>query len=454
MLQALSRFPRSIFASFSPSTMPLMSRRNFRIELSTACLFPFALACVEKGVIGPIAQKSFAAGGLAIATIAAAPAMANITSFFWTRLLRGRERVRVANILQLCVIACVAGIALAPVNALGVAWIVVCVLAARSFMAGIITARSDLWRANYPRNARARATGKFTILTALIIVGAAMLIGTAMELAGDRAMWVFRPMYLAAAVIGIAGAVVFSRLRWRGRAAVMAEERRLPDPGDTDPSTPRGMLKVLRQDVFYRRFMFAQFVLGMANLASEAPFIMALQREMELGYVNSIALAQAAPFVMPVLTIPLWARLLDRVHIVRFRAWHSWFFVGANLLTAIGFLMENLAVLYAARILLGVAYGGGALAWNLGHHDFAPKHLASIYMGIHVTLTGVRGAIAPFLGAAIYADWSLFGGRIAWKGLGPWAFLIFAAGSAIGALLFLRLQKSIEASGKGSPPKD
>ena len=42
------------------------------------------------------------------------------------------------------------------------------------------------------------------------------------------------------------------------------------------------------------------------------------------------------------------------------------------------------------------------LGWNLGHLDFASPARAAQYMGTHVTLTGMRGLIAPLLGVWLY----------------------------------------------------
>jgi hypothetical protein len=92
-------------------------------------------------------------------------------------------------------------------------------------------------------------------------------------------------------------------------------------------------------------------------------------------------------------------------------------------------------LLYVSAVIQGLAFGGGVLAWNLGHLDFAPAHRASEYMGVHVTLTGLRGLIAPFLAVGI------------WKGLeylspgaGAWTFAFCAGLSALGGLGFLRLR--------------
>ena len=74
----------------------------------------------------------------------------------------------------------------------------------------------------------------------------------------------------------------------------------------------------------------------------------------------------------------------------------------------------------------GIVNGGGSLAWQLGHNDFAPRDQLAAYMGIHVTLTGVRGAFAPFLGMALYLGWSQGTVLPEVQGLGPYLFIVSA----------------------------
>jgi hypothetical protein len=70
-----------------------------------------------------------------------------------------------------------------------------------------------------------------------------------------------------------------------------------------------------------------------------------------------------------------------------------------------GMYFPAAVLLFALRgIANGLGSGGGALAWNLGHLDFARPEEAEIYMGIHVSLTGLRGLIAPLIGMWLYAS--------------------------------------------------
>ena len=52
-------------------------------------------------------------------------------------------------------------------------------------------------------------------------------------------------------------------------------------------------------------------------------------------------------------------------------------------------------MLYAASVLRGASMAGLNVVWNLGPMHLAPRGKVSDYMGVHVTLVGVRGLIGP-----------------------------------------------------------
>ncbi|MDX2115164.1 MAG: hypothetical protein SFZ24_06010 [Planctomycetota bacterium] len=436
-----------------PRDISATSRRNFRFELGSVGLMAAGLACVDVNVLGVLAKKAFAAGPWTVTLIAASDAIANITSLFWTRLLHGTDRVRSANVLQFCTIACVVGIALTPFTWWGGWMLAGLAILARVFFTGIINARTDLWRANYPREARARVIARFTIVGTFVIATTGLLIALSMDFKPGvlRALGfenpeghAFRLVYLLAAVVAAGGALLFARVRWRGRRVQMALERGARTEDGLHAASARAMLRVLREDREYRRFMAAQFVLGAPNLAAAPVFILALDR-FTLDYTQSITLTRVIPILVPVAVTPLWGRLLDRMHIVRFRAYHSWVFVVANAMMAGGFLLMSLPLLYASRIVLGVAFAGGLLAWELGHHDFAKRETAAVYMGVHVTLTGIRGVFAPFLGTLLFGgaslEWAGAGEGARLPGMGAWLFVLLAAVSAVGGWMFVRLYR-------------
>ena len=75
--------------------------------------------------------------------------------------------------------------------------------------------------------------------------------------------------------------------------------------------------------------------------------------------------------------------------------------------------------------------GGSKIAWSLWVTKLAPSGMEARYMGAHVALTGLRGALAPFLG---YLSLSILGySGVAW---------VSAALVSLSTLLFLGLIKN------------
>jgi hypothetical protein len=181
----------------------------------------------------------------------------------------------------------------------------------------------------------------------------------------------------------------------------------------------------------------------------EAPLIYLVSHQLQASYTTSIAIILAIPLGFSLLTLPLWAAYLDRVHISEFRGRHSWVWVLAQAVTWYGAFRGSLLWIGLGRVLLGMGRGGGALAWQLGHNDFARPENVGLYMGVHVTLTGVRGAFAPFLGMLLYLGWASFdllglGLRLpGFEGLGGHLIGLACLVGAVGALGYWQLARQV-----------
>ncbi|MEM7623898.1 MAG: MFS transporter, partial [Planctomycetota bacterium] len=333
----------------------------------------------------------------AVAAVTAAPAAANIVSFLFVRLAHGRHKVRAVNALQVGMALVAACIAFAPKSLLGLGMAVACGVLARMCYAGIVTLRSAIWRANYPRHTRARLTGKIAAIQTLITAGVGVAIGQLLQL--DEA-WL-RIVIPTSAAFSLIGVVLWSRLRVRGHAALLKAERGA-EGADRPSFNPAQMVSILIKDPRYALFMLAQFIMGTGNMMTFAVIVIITQERFDLGYRDAMLVTQVLPYIMIPLLVGPWSMLLDRWHIVQYRAVHSWVFVVMALVFAAAVHLETAALLYVAAILRGIGFSGGALAWNLGHNDFATDKNAPQYMAVHVTLTGVRGLVAPFLGVALY----------------------------------------------------
>ncbi len=414
--------------------LPPPAQRAFRYEQLTELTLPVAFTLLEGGIVGVIAAKIYQVSPFVLAVITAAPMFGNLSSYFWSRLANARTKVRFANAVQIATIACVLAIAMAPVNEVGAALLVLGMIVSRLLITGIITVRSVVWSLNYDRTVRARTTGRLQILTSLVTVIISSLVGPLLDQNPESFRWV----YVSGAVFGALGVYFFSRVNVIGEARHRVLERR--NRQEVAPEEKVGFMEILRRDKHYARYQLYQFTAGAANMIIEAPLVYLITRELEAGYTQSIAMTMVIPFAVSMVTLPIWASYLDRVHVAEFRARQSVLWIISQALLWFGALSGSLWWIGVSRFVLGIARGGGALAWQLGHNDFADQKALSAYMGIHVTLTGVRGAIMPFLGMVLYI------GFLDIDGIGAHLFAIAALLSVVSWWGFRRLHKDMQAS--------
>jgi hypothetical protein len=453
----LFEFPKP----FHPSSQPLMARQSYSHELVTASTFPMAVAMLEAGVIGVLAKKTFHVSELELATIMAAPIFANLTSFMWAMLARGRRKVPIISALQASVLLLLVVISFLPTVKPGPVMLVAVVVLTRCALAGVVTLRSTVWRQNYPATCRAQITGHFTVMVSLIIAIGPLIGFYVQDISPDSFRWLYRVV----AVIAAVGVISFSRIRLRGEKQLLAFERQPTakpqphgEPGrvyafepDAEPRQPHTVWTILREDHNYRWYMVWQFVGGMANLIGNFALIrliIQLTDGMKYEYATSILITTTIPMAVAMVTVSYWARYLDRVHIARFRTRQALFWIGAQFGTWLASLTGMVGLYALPRVIDGASRGGGMLAWNLGHNDFADRRMVPLYMGIHVTLTGVRGFLAPYLAMILLYCWTsdaVPGLTLpAFSGMGVHVFLVTAVLALISQLGFMRLRTVVE----------
>lgn len=469
---------------FAPTAQSAFVRRAYTRELTGELSFTFSLAMLQAGVISVIGTLLFDVGPMGVATIAAAPMFANATSTLWAKLANGRPKAVIVATLQALMLVMVAAIALLPTRPSNAVLFVSFYVVARCLIAGVLTVRTVIWRANYPRHSRSRITGRLLLMNTVMLALLPLIAGKLFDAEQGFDPRLFKGVYLGAALIGIIGVVAYAGLRVRRERALRKEERN-PTIGNTDspntsadgPVKHTSALQILLTDHHFRSYMVWQFFAGVATMAGNTVMLAFITQQLDalpddwtlgpsalgLGrFLVGFVLTEAAVQLFVALSIPFWAHYLDKVHVTRFRTRHglTWIFTQATAFVAVFAAAQGTALSWVLLLILiprigqGILFGGGRLAWQLGHHDFADRHLAATYMGIHQTLTGVRGFIAPFLGVIFYAGWkgsdNLLGTGItlpAWAGIDYWVFTITLACALIGWLGFVNLDKKVGGDG-------
>jgi hypothetical protein len=411
----------------------------YRRELAPWALSGFSLGMVEGATAAVLVKKGFSdlapreLLNLAVAFVSGAPALSNMTSFVWANLAHGRERIRLLVVLMAAFAVLVGAIGLWPRAGSGLAVTVLSVIAARVIWAGVLTARSAVWSANYPRQVLARITGRIVTATALGMACAAALAGIVLQTRPELA----RALYGLAGLFGLIAAWLYRRTRVR--QAFRLRQAEGAQGAMDEVFSFRVMRQILREDPSYRRFLTCLAFYGAGNLMIAAQLVVILSDQMHLSPALQVALLTIVPLLcVPVFT-PLWARLFDAGHVIEFRARQCWVLIGAMCVVTAAVFSGVLTLLWMAALLFGIATAGANLGWNLGHNDFASLGKVQQYMGVNVTLTGMRGLVAPPLGVLAYSALE----RIA-PGTGRYALALPIAMTLIGAIGFNRMKQNRE----------
>ena len=411
----------------------------FRREILPWGLLGLTLGLVEGATAAILVKQHFAAAAtafgvnIAVALVSGAPAFSNVLSFVWANLAHGRARVQLMVALMAAFALLVGCVALASKAAAGLWLTVVAVIAARVVWAGILTVRAAIWTANYPRNVLARITGRIVIVNALTVATSAALVGWALEARFLDARW----LYGGGALAGLAGAWLYRAMRVRREFQLLAAEAAHGARGE--PFSLAMVTRILREDPAYREYMLWMGVFGAGSLMLTAQLVLIFADELHLTSALQIGLLAVVPLITQPLFLPAWARLFDGAHVVRYRSRQGWALVLATVVFTLGVFTRSAALLWAGAVLLGAAQAGANLGWNLGHNDFASLGRAQHYMGVHVTLTGLRGGLAPPLGVLAYMaleHWH--------AGFGQYALVLPVALTALGALGFNRMRAAQE----------
>ncbi len=154
---------------------------------------------------------------------------------------------------------------------------------------------------------------------------------------------------------------------------------------------------LLREDRLFASMLLAWMIMGMGIIMTLPLRIEYLGGDSALNLTNEqIALVTVVAFsIARILSSRLWGELFDRARFLSYRIVLNLLLISATL---VYFHSESFIGVSIGATLAGVGVGGSKIAWSLWVTKLAPRGMEARYMGTHVALTGLRGALAPFLG--------------------------------------------------------
>jgi MFS family permease len=238
---------------------------------------------------------------------------------------------------------------------------------------------AQVMRTVYPEDARARIMALVRVGMGLAWIAASLLGGPLMQVVPFQ--WVFA----AAGVFGIAGPLVFRRIRLAGPVEA------------AEPVALAGIRATLRENVAFRRFLIAFFTFGFGAWLI-GPAIPILLVDVLRATNFQVGLLGALTAATSVIAYYQWGIMIDRRRPAG--ALVLAFLVGTatSLIYLVAF--STWAVMFAG-ITDGFASAGIELGWLTAVLQFAPAGQVAHYVAIFNTLLGVRATIAPLLAGVL-----------------------------------------------------
>ncbi|MFQ5489374.1 MAG: hypothetical protein ACE5GE_01525 [Phycisphaerae bacterium] len=450
---------------FLTRTIPYMARSAYLAEARHLLTWSALIGLAEGNVSAVVMAKTFDGSDWLIGIAASTPLFAKLLSLVWGMISVGRPKLPILGMLCAAGVVTMCSVALTPRTPIG-AWLFLVQMAAtQMLLAGVVTVRTALWRANYARAHRGQITARLQLIRAVVSIGAMV----AAAVVFDRDPNAYLYVYPIAAGLGLVAVVSLSGMRVRGEKSQMRQTQNsdqcdlaegLVEPFSVTALLSPGhvvgqMVRVLRGDARFARYCKALMFIGSGNLLVIPVMATIVSRDLDLGYLWSFALLEGIPKAVMIGALFIWAPYFDRVGVVRFRVitsacWLAHLVLGTAGTLAVlnapqggSALMIGAICLYSlSRVAVGFAMGGGALAWHLGHLHFARPEDAEVYMGVHVTLTGLRGLVMPMVGIWLWAR----AGVVAW--------LLAAGLSVIGLRIYMAMNRDETARGRYNPKTD
>ncbi|MCB1218528.1 MFS transporter [bacterium] len=257
-----------------------------------------------------------------------------------------------------------------------------------------------MWQANVSPASRNRLWGLTVTLSTIVSMACAAGSGYILDLNQNNFKWLFA----VSGLIGMLGTLILAQSPLRGKYKLAADLPR-PDFRKLLIEPIHGFVALLKRDRPFLHFESAFFLYGSALMLMFPVMPFYLKDVIGMSYAE-IGIAQG-PLAMAgvIMLSPVWGKFMDgrgpaALCSVIFAILSI--FPLSLMLGLHGFEHGSLIlIVYCAYLVFGIGMSGINVAWSLAPVTFARGADASPYSGAHVTITGIRGAIAPMLGAVM-----------------------------------------------------
>ncbi|HUV05113.1 MAG TPA: MFS transporter [Armatimonadota bacterium] len=365
----------------------------------TGAIFPF---------IGFIARDSLHASVALIGLMTAAPFIGNVFALFYANAMEGKAKMPYVVWSQVIARALFLLILFAK-TPLSFALIVTAVQVIAS-AAG--PAYAAILKEIYPDDYRGRIMAYIRVGLAFVTLVSTLLVGRLLKHVG------FNYIFAVAGLFGVAAALAFGTIK---TAPV--------DPEGLDQKVStlrflRNTFAIFKEDREYAWFALSIFTYGFGSLIA-APLYPVFQVDRLHISAIQVAMLSNTSTAIWMLAYLYWGRYIDMRSPLKATVVNV---LLASLVPLNYFLARDVWMLLPAAVISGVTMGGVELSYFNSILHFAKPGRESHYQALHSFSLGIRGAIAPFCGAAIASLFRSGGIDVRYVFLVAMALMLLGAG--------------------------
>lgn len=241
----------------------------------------------------------------------------------------------------------------------------------------------------------------------------------------DNDQFSFTYIFPVLGVLGFFSIVLFSWIEYTPKLLPQFEQGFI----QAVLSSFKKMVHILKTNKSYLDFQVAYMFYGFSFMSTKSVINIFYDEALSLNY-SSVAFYQNAYNVLAIIMLPFFGRLIGKIDprkftVIPFISMAGYIaFTGMSEIIPWHVSLWNIEIyfmLIIATIFFGFFNATMILSWNIGSSYFGSNEQAGDYQSIHLFATGLRGALAPIIGIALY-EWFGF----SWT-FGVAVFMLFVA---------------------------
>lgn len=287
----------------------------------------------------------------------------------------------------------------------------------------LIPAQNNIYQKNIDVSRRAKVFGYTISLGMIVSVTITFLGGRLLDVHEQSFRWILVGTglcgFVSSAILSMIriqedpNRIIRPKLHWR---------KQLFDP-------IHRTISLLKENKPFAAFERSFSIYGMGFIMMQPIIPIYLVDKLHLSYTSNFLAKGVISQIGLLLLSPLLGKVHDRMHPFRFISAGFALLMVFPILFVVSSLWAGESILpvvivFIAYFIFGVAMTVVNVSWNMSSIYFAGKDDASMYQSVHVTMTGIRGLIAPILGFALLRIFNITAVFVVAAGFLGWASLI------------------------------